>query len=116
MAAIAGTHTLISPNSEAANTIAWEQINQDDTGAAVVIGAPIRHGTISFQGTWDSMTQTLEGTLDGSLWVPLRDTGGAVIAATADTSHEFRTNVLQVRIAVSGGTTSDVDVNIAYLL
>lgn len=111
MAAITPTVTPQATNSD--GIVFWEQINQDDTGAAIEVGR-FNRGTIMFYGTWDSGSRTLQGSPDGTNYVTLNDINGDAITASADGSFDFITNMTYFKIITSSGTTEDVDVKLIY--
>jgi len=115
MAVIAAVVTAPSPSTGALlHTITWDQINQDDTGGTTPLIGGIKKGTITFAGTYDSGTWTAEGSIDGTNYSPMYDRAGTIMASTVAISFDFVTAVSHMRIAQSAGTTSDVNVNVAY--
>jgi hypothetical protein len=62
----------------------WTLTTADPTGQAV-IGADFADRSFTLTGTWGGATATLEGSNDGTTWVPLSDAAGATDAtATAN--------------------------------
>lgn len=111
MATITATITEPRANYNTAYRIFWEQINQDDTGGSTAVPHPIKHATAVFQGTFDTGTYTLQGSVDGgTTFHTIKDINGNSVAATANAIFEFKSNVAHLQVAVAGGTTEDVDV------
>jgi len=65
-------------------------------------------------GTFGSATVTMQGSLDGTTWVTLKDPGGANVSFTAAGGAAIRDKWKWVRPSTAGGDgTQDIDV---YLL
>lgn len=116
MATITPTSNLKKGSSIPFGVVSWEQINQNDTGGGVGVNPGVKRGTVIFTGTFDGGTWTLEGSIDGDNYAPLKDKHDNLIAATTASSYEFETVVRYFKVSVSGGTTSDVDVELTYFL
>lgn len=116
MASTTPTSDLKKGSSVPFGVVSWEQINQDDIGAGIGVNPGVKRGTIVFTGTFDGGTWTLEGSINGTNYAPLKDKHDNTISATTNSSFEFETVVRYFQISVSGGTTSDVDVELTYFL
>lgn len=96
--------------------ITWDQINQDDEGAAVAVEPIFSDKTVQVSGTFDTGTYTLEGSMDNSNFVSCHSAGGSIaagsaLAFTAAGSAVVAQNFLYYRVANdNGGTTEDVNV------
>lgn len=84
----------------------WLNLAAGDTGKPVIAA---QYADKTAQAIGDG-TVALEGSNDGSTWVPLTDTGGDVIALIAadGAMSVIRENPRYMRPAVTGGVATDV--------
>ena len=85
--------------------------------AAGDVGDPLRYPgaadrTVQISGTFGGATVTLEGSLDGSNWLPLTDAKGAEIIVTAAALEAITELVMYVRPVVTGGAGTTVTVTL----
>lgn len=84
----------------------WAAVGGNDTGAPLEIankGGAI--GTVQMTGTFGANV-TLQGSLDGTNWFQMSDTGGAPLALSAAALREFSTAVRYIRPSAASGVTS----------
>lgn len=67
-------------------------------------------GAVQVFGTFGSATITLEGSIDGTNYVTLKDMTGSDVSLTAAGLVEFSTSVRYLRPKSAGGSSDDVDV------
>lgn len=102
-------------NKRVPTIVSWVQINEDDTGDVHAITGEYMVGSIHFFGTFNGGTLSLQGSIDNTNWVTIKDTTGSAIEATAASTFNFACSYPYIRIANdAGGTTEDIDVSISY--
>ena len=89
----------------------WAAILPADTGMPVALngGFPLS-GSIQVIGTFGGATISLEGSNNGTDWVPLRDVNNALISLGATGMLDFSVACLSIRPAITGGTGSSLTV------
>ena len=90
----------------------WTLTTADHTGDGIEApGASDR--TVTMTGTWGAATGIMEGSNDGSTWLPLTDNGNTAISMTADAIEIILQNprYIRPRLSVVGaGATVTVKV------
>jgi hypothetical protein len=90
----------------------WETLTQTNATGAKINTAEFLTLNIQATGTWDGATINAQGSNDGSTWSNLTDLQGVEIAFTADDIAQIQELPEWLRPALSGGTTSDIDVTV----
>ena len=101
-------------HGDAATAGLWEACATGDT----IVSASLQDvnalvASVHMTGTWGGATVSLEISNDNSDWVIAKDVGGSAITLNADGLVEFSTAALYMRVAISGGSSDDVDVTVA---
>lgn len=94
--------------------VSWTLTTADPTGTGISFaGAPDK--TVTFVGgaSWGSATAAIEGSNDGTNWLPLTDPQGNAISKTSDSIEAVLENPLYIRARLTTpGTAASVLVQI----
>lgn len=96
------------PGGEARDVI-WEGLGNADTGTAIQL-SNFPKKTIDIRGTFGSATVVVQGSMDGTNWVTLNDSGGNALSFTSASGLKvILENPKHIRVSTSGGTGTDLD-------
>jgi hypothetical protein len=111
MATISAAHD--EPSIRTARII-FADVQTGDTIIPTLIGAARAFGgTVYMHGTWGGATVSLRGSIDGVNFFILEDKAGSAITMTEDGYAEFSTFVPYLDVAISGGTSDSVNIDLA---
>lgn len=96
----------------------WASVTESDTFAPVKLEKAINALTIQASGTFGGTSLALQGSLDGTNFVALKDLSGTAIALTAAGIASAGDLVLWLKPVATGGTSVSLNVSVmvGYLL
>lgn len=106
-------------NNDGAAVATWASLGVGETGKAVKMGHVTGMKTFTISGTFGGATVSIEGSNDGTTWVPVRmadytagdyETISAIAAARSGAIIE---NPLLLRAVTAGGAGTDIKVMIS---
>jgi hypothetical protein len=95
-------------------TVTWSAVSTADTEIAYALnGGKSSRGAVQFDGTFGGATVVLQGSVDGTTYVTLRDTAGNAISDTSADVFFFETAVNYIKPLVTGGTGDSLNIRVA---
>ncbi len=88
----------------------WSGMNGGDTGLPVDVPG-FADKSIQAEGTFNSLTLTIQGTNDDSNYETLNDPNGNALTMTAGRIEQVLENIWKIRPSVSAGSGASIDVS-----
>lgn len=101
-------------NSPSGTTqVLWETMATGDTFLGYQSSGTVPIAAfVQVTGTFGGATVVLQGSIDGTNWVTLKNFSGDDLSFTAAGGSDFSTSARYIRASSSGGTGDDIDVRV----